>query len=499
MSWYLALPLMTPFVTAVLAFLLRASGIGRWVAVAGSVAGLILSVILMREIMAAGIVTGQMSDWPAPFGITLVADLLSGIMVVLTAAVGLAVGIYATGEIDDDLEDMGFFAIFQLLLGGVTGAFLTGDLFNLYVWFEVLLISSFGLLILGGTRQQIDGAVKYVVLNLVSTIVFLCGLGVLYGATGTLNMADLRLAVDASDQQGLITVLSMFFLIAFGMKAAVFPLFFWLPASYHTPTNAVSAIFAGLLSKVGVYALFRSFTLIFDNDPGYTGTLLIWVAALTMVTGILGALAQTDIRRVMSYQIVSSIGFLILGLAIGTPLALAGAIFYLIHNVIVKVNLFLVSGVAARLTGGSSDMARMGGIYKTAPLVAFLFIVPAFTLAGFPPLTGFWAKVMLVQAALEVGNGVMVAVALIVSLLTIWSLMIVWARVFWSAHPDGLEPRSADLGAVRLNLLVPIAALGLLSVVIGLFPQTVVDLAQSAAAQLHDPQAYVDAVLGGAP
>lgn len=498
MSWYLALPLMTPFVTAVLAFLLRGSGMGRWVAVGGSVAGLILSLVLMRQVMALGVVTGQMSDWPAPFGITLVADLLSGIMVVLTAAMGLAVGVYATGEIDDDLEEMGFFAIFQLLLGGVTGAFLTGDLFNLYVWFEVLLISSFGLLILGGTRQQIDGAVKYVVLNLVSTIVFLCGLGLLYGAVGTLNMADLRQAVDASDQQGLITVLSMFFLIAFGMKAAVFPLFFWLPASYHTPTNAVSAIFAGLLSKVGVYALFRSFTLIFDNDPGYTGPLLMWVAGFTMVAGILGALAQTDMRRVMSYQIVSSIGFLIFGLAIGTPLAVAGAIFYLIHNVIVKVNLFLVAGVAARLNG-SSDMAHMGGIYKTAPLVALLFIVPAFTLAGFPPLTGFWAKVLLVQAALEVGNGVMVAVALVVSLLTIWSLMIVWARVFWSAHPDGQEPRLADLGAARVQLLVPIAALGLLSIGIGLFPQTVIDLAQAAAAQLLDPQAYVDAVLGGTP
>ncbi|MGS4946318.1 Na+/H+ antiporter subunit D [Meridianimarinicoccus sp. RP-17] len=498
MSWYLAMPLMTPVLTAVAAYLLRGSGIGRWVAVAGSALGLVFALMLMNQVIAAGVVTGQMSDWPAPFGITLIADLFSGIMVLLTAGVGLAVAVYACGEIDDDLEEMGFFAIFQLLLAGVTGAFLTGDLFNLYVWFEVLLISSFGLLILGGTRQQIDGAVKYVVLNLVSTIIFLCGLGLLYGATGTLNMADLRLAVDNSDQQGLVTVLSMFFLVAFAMKAAVFPLFFWLPASYHTPTSAVSAIFAGLLSKVGVYALFRTFTLIFDNDPAYTQPILYVAAALTMVTGILGALAQTDMRRVMSYQIVSSIGFLILGLAIGTPLALAGAIFYLVHNIIVKVNLFLVAGVATRLCG-SSEMSRMGGVYKTAPLVALLFLVPAFTLAGFPPLTGFWAKVLLVQAALEAGNWGMVALVLIVSLLTIWSLMIVWARVFWAAHPEGLEPRTADLAPVRLHLLLPIAALGLASILIGLFPNGLIVLVQAAAAQLLDPQAYVDAVLGGAP
>jgi multicomponent Na+:H+ antiporter subunit D len=290
----------------------------------------------------------------------------------------------------------------------------------------------------------------------------------------------------------------MFFLIAFGMKAAVFPLFFWLPASYHTPTNAVSAIFAGLLSKVGVYALFRTFTLIFDNDPAYTQPILFVVAGLTMVAGILGALAQTDMRRVMSYQIVSSIGFLILGLAIGTPLALAGAIFYLVHNIIVKVNLFLVAGVASRMCG-SSEMSRMGGLYKTAPLIAVLFLIPAFTLAGFPPLTGFWAKVLLVQATLEAGNWFMVALALIVSLLTIWSLMIVWARVFWEAHRDGLEPRLSDLGPVRLQLLVPIAALGLASILIGLFPNGLILLVQDAAVQLLDPQAYVDAVLGGAP
>lgn len=495
MSWYLTLPLMVPFVTAVLAFLARRNGAGRWVAVAGSLLGVVLSSMLMSHILRDGVVVGQMADWPAPYGITLAADLLSGIMVLLTSIAGLAVTLYATAEIDDELETLGFFAVLQLLLGGVTGAFLTGDLFNLYVWFEVLLISSFGLLVMGGTREQIDGAVKYVALNLVSTIVFLTGLGLLYGATGTLNMADLRAAVHDSDQQGLMTVLSMFFLLAFGMKAAMFPLFFWLPASYHTPTNTVSAIFAGLLSKVGVYSLFRAFTLIFDHDVAYTHTILLWLAAATMVAGILGALAQTDMRRVLSYQIISSIGFLLMGLALYTPLAIAGAIFYLIHNILVKVNLFLVAGVAERLTG-TSQMARMGGLYKTAPFFAVLFLVPAFALAGFPPLPGFWAKVMLVQAALGVGNWVMAGIALFVGLLTIWSMMIVWTRVFWTDNPDGLEPRLSDLGGDRLPLVLPIIGLGLLTIFIGLFPQNFIELCQAAAQQLLDPQPYVDAVLG---
>lgn len=495
MSWYLTLPLMTPFVVAVLAFLMRKSGAGRWVAVVGSLVGVGLSALLMAQILRDGVVVGQMADWPAPYGITLAADLLSGIMVMLTALAGLATTLYATSEIDSELEDLGFFAVLQLLLGGVTGAFLTGDLFNLYVWFEVLLISSFGLLIMGGTRQQIDGAVKYVALNLVSTIMFLIGLGFLYGATGTLNMADLRGAVDASEQQGLITVLSMFFLLAFGMKAAMFPLFAWLPASYHTPSNTVSAIFAGLLSKVGVYSLFRTFTLIFDNDVGYTHTILLWVAGFTMVAGILGALAQTDVRRVLSYQIISSIGFLLMGLALYTPLAIAGAVFYLIHNIIVKVNLFLVAGVAERLTG-SSQMSRMGGLYKTAPLFSVLFLIPAFALAGFPPLPGFWAKVLLVKAALDVNAWVMAAVALSVGLLTIWSMMIVWTRVFWDPHPDGLEPKLSDLRDDKWPLLLPIIGLGAMTVLIGIFPQNFVVLSEQVAAQLLNPQPYVDAVLG---
>ena len=494
MSWYLTLPLMIPFVTAVLAFLARGA-MGRWIAVAGSAVGLVFAALLMAQIMTHGVVVGQMADWPAPYGITLAADLLSGVMVVLTALSGLMVTIYATAEIDAELESLGFFAVLQLLLGGVTGAFLTGDLFNLYVWFEVLLISSFGLLIMGGTREQIDGAVKYVTLNLVSTIIFLCGLGLLYGATGTLNMADLRGAVDASDQQGLITVLSMFFLLAFGMKAAMFPLFFWLPASYHTPSSTVSAIFAGLLTKVGVYSLFRVFTLIFDNDVGYTHTILLVVACLTMVTGVLGALAQTDMRRVLSYQIISSIGFLLLGLALYTPLAIAGAVLYLIHAVVVKVNLFLVAGVAQRLTG-SSNMARSGGLYRTAPMLAALFLLPAFALSGFPPLSGFWAKVLLLRATLEVNAGFLVFLILAVSLLTIWSMMTVWTRVFWDEHPDGQEPKLADLGSDRFALLLPIVLLGLIPVSIGVFPQPFITLSEQIAAQLMNPQPYVDAVLG---
>ncbi|WP_112323478.1 Na+/H+ antiporter subunit D [Oceanibium sediminis] len=499
MSWILALPIAIPFLTAVLAYLLRERPAGRWVSVGGSAVLLLAAVVLMRAVLEEGVVAGQMGGWPAPFGITLVADRLSAVMVVITAITGLAVSIYALGEITKRVAYLGYHALFQVLIAGVTGAFLTGDLFNLYVWFEVMLIASFGLLILGGTRAQLDGGIKYVTLNLVSTVLFLSGIGLLYGLTGTLNLADLSIAVAQVENQGLLTVVAMMFMFAFGVKAAVFPLFFWLPASYHTPSFAVSAVFAGLLTKVGVYALIRMFTLVFDHDIAFTHTILLWVAGFTMVTGVLGAAAQSDFRKILSFHIVSQIGYMILGLALMTPMALLGAVFYLVHHIIVKANLFLIAGVAHRIAGGT-ELARIGGLYKTAPLLAFLFLIPAFSLAGFPPLSGFWAKFLLVKAALEVQGWIIAGVALAVGLLTIYSMTKIWAQAFWEPHPGGHDPRLSDMsGFERRALLIPIGALAAMTIVIGFFPEPFVQFATAAAADLLEPSAYIAAVLGGAP
>jgi len=499
MSWPIVAPILLPLAPAIVAFLLREQRIGKWVSVAGSALGLLAACLLMAEVLRTGVVAAQMGNWAAPFGITFVADLLAGVMVVITAITALAVSIYATGEITRRMEYLGYHTLFQMLIVGVTGAFLTGDIFNLYVWFEVMLIASFGLLILGGRPEQIDGGIKYVTLNLISTILFLSAVGLLYGMTGTLNMADLSVMVERVDNQGLLTVVAMMFMVAFGVKAAVFPLFFWLPASYHTPAFAVSAVFAGLLTKVGVYALIRVFTLIFDHDIGYTHTVLLWVAAFTMVTGVLGAAAQMDFRKILSFHIVSQIGYMILGLALFTPLALVGAVFYLVHHIVVKANLFLIGGVAERLTG-STDLRRIGGLYAHAPLLAILFLIPAFSLAGFPPLSGFWAKYILVKASLEAEYWFIAFIALAVGLLTIYSMTKIWAEAFWTPHPDGLEPRLSSLTrAERWRLLSPIAGLATLTVIIGLFPEPFVVFAERTAAQLLDSTAYVTAVLGAAP
>ena len=491
----LFLPIALPFATAILAFFFRHGREGRWISLVGSLLHLAMGFLVLVAVLGDGPFAEQMGGWPAPFGITLVADTLSAVMVFVTGIVALTVSIYAVAEIDRPVERLGYHALFQVLIAGVTGAFLTGDLFNLYVWFEVMLIASFGLLVMGGGRAQLDAGIKYVVLNLISTILFLSAIGLLYGATGTLNLAELHFAVAEADP-GTMTVVAGLFLVGFGIKAGVFPLFFWLPASYHTPSFAVSAVFAGLLTKVGVYALIRMFTLVFTHDVAFTHTVMLWVAVLTMIVGVLGAAAQTDMRRILSFHIVSQIGYMVLGLALMTPLAMAGSVFYLVHHIVVKANLFLIAGVARRI-GGSTEIDHVGGLYKGAPALAFLFLIPAFSLAGFPPLSGFWAKYVLLLAALELAEWVVAFVVLAVGLMTIYSMTKIWGRAFWAPHPGGVVPRLSEMAlGERAAMLLPVAMLAALTVAIGLWPQFVMFLAETAASQLLDPWRYLAAVLG---
>ncbi len=497
MTLTLVLPLIIPLLTAILALLARQSlRAQRWLSVLGAAALLATGLALLSFVSRSGIQVTQVGNWPAPYGITLVADLFSAIMVVLAGLMGLAVAVYSLANIDAQREHFGYYPLLHILLMGVCGAFLTGDIFNLYVWFEVMLLSSFVLVALGGERAQLEGAVKYVTLNLISSALFLAAIGILYGVVGTLNMADLAVQVRSFAHPGLLTALSMLFLVAFGIKAAMFPLFFWLPASYHTPPVAVSAIFAGLLTKVGVYALIRVFTLIFVRDTGFTHTVILVLAGLTMVTGVLGAVAQNSFRRILSFHIVSQIGYMIMGLGLFTPLALAGSIFYVMHHIIVKTNLFLISGVTQRMYG-TDQLKKLGGVYAAYPGLAVLFLIPALSLAGIPPLSGFWAKLVLIQAALSVQEYVIVGVALAVSLLTLFSMTKIWGEVFWKPAPEA--PETADPAPRTpgpLALLLPIVMLALITAVIGLTVEPFFALATRAAEQLLNPDLYIQTVLG---
>lgn len=498
------LAILTPLVTAVLCLIfLRSRPLQRFFGVAGMVVLLGVALRLMADVSDGTIQVVRFGDWAAPFSIVLVADLLSAIMVLVSAIIGLAVAVYSLADIDARRERFGYYAFLHFMMLGVCGAFLTGDIFNMFVWFEVMLISSFVLMSLGGERPQMEGAMKYVTLNLISSSLFLAACGILYGQTGTLNMADLAVRAREYMQPELLTMTAMLFLVAFGLKAAVFPLFFWLPASYHTPPVSVSAVFAGLLTKVGVYALIRVFTLIFTESLLFTHGLLLALAGLTMLTGVLGAMVQYDFRRLLSFHIVSQIGYMILGLALFTPLALAGTVFYLFHHIVVKANLFLVSGITKRYAG-TYDLKKLGGFYAAAPLVSVLFFIPAMSLGGIPPLSGFFAKFAIVKAGLvdETMFGgwspFLAGVALLVGLMTLFSMTKIWAEVFWKKPEPGYEPHRGQVPkAERWLLLTPVAVLAALTLAIGFFPQFFFDFADRAAAQILAPENYIRAVLGG--
>jgi len=509
MNLLLVLPLVIPLTTAAISLLAGRLPLQRFLAVASTAALLGSGIALLSFVWTNGICATHMGQWPAPFGITLVADLFSAIMVVLAGLIGLAVAVYSLATIDAPRESFGYYPLLHMLLLGVCGAFLTGDLFNLYVWFEVMLMASFVLMVLGGEKSQLRGGIKYVTLNLVSSALFLAAVGILFGITGTLNLADLAGKLDGIDRPGTVTTVGMLLLIAFGIKAAIFPLFFWLPASYHTPPVAVSAVFAGLLTKVGVYALIRVFTLLFAQDAGYTHTTILVLAGLTMVTGVLGAAAQYEFRRILSFHIISQIGYMIMGLGLAgltgsrtlATLALAGSLFYIMHHIIVKTNLFLVSGAAQRL-GGSFHLKELGGLYRTSPGLAVLFLIPALSLAGMPPLSGFFAKLSLVQAGLGIGQYTIVGVSLVVGLLTLFSMTKIWAEAFWKPLPSESAANSAPpgpLSARRYAILLPIGALAALTVAIGLASEPFFALATRAAQQLLDREEYVQAVMKGMP
>lgn len=495
MSNLVFLPILIPLLSGALCLASWRSTVWqKRITLIGSIAYCLASIELMRQTLDQGYLVLQMGNWPAPFGISLVSDVLSAIMIVLTGIVSVAAAMYSMASVPNEHIRFGYFPLLHFLLVGVSGAFLTGDIFNLFVWFEVMLLSSFGLLTLGGERSQMEGAIKYVTINLFSSAIFLTAVGLLYGMAGTLNMADLALKIPDADEDGMVNVLALLFMASFGIKAGVFPMFFWLPASYHTPLVAVSAVFAGLLTKVGVYAIYRVFSLLFIGDITFTHTLLLWLGVLTMVTGVFGAAAQFEFRRILSFHIISQIGYMILAIALFTPLALVGGVFYIMHHILVKTNLFLISGLTHQLTG-THELKQMGGLYRHRPWVAVAFVISAMSLAGLPPLSGFFAKFVVIKAGVEASAWWATAFALVVGLLTLYSMIKIWNEVFWKKAEPELE-KQVTSKVLSPWMLLPVIMLAAMTVSIGIFGESLFQIAELAADQLLNRSGYINAVLG---
>ncbi|MFD2516040.1 proton-conducting transporter membrane subunit [Pontibacter locisalis] len=493
------MPLLIPLIGAVMSVFLWQ--LVRWqtfIVALTQFGWLISTGALLYQVLQKAVLTTQVGNWPAPYGITLIVDLFSALVLLSGSITAVAVYFFSLVGLDKTRKKYGYYPLMLLLQMGVAGVCLTGDVFNLYVWFEVILICCFALLSLGGKKAQLEGTLKYVTINFLASGILLMGTGVIYSLYGSLNMAELGAMVrDDHPNLHLLSVAGVFFLTGFGIKSALFPLFFWLPASYHTPPIAISAFIAGLISKIGIYAIIRLHTLIFIQIQDDTQPLLLTLSGLTMVVGVIGAAAQTDLRKILSLHIISQIGYMLMGLAIYTPLAIAGSVFFILHNVLVKTNLFLISGVVAQRRRTFS-LYQLGGLYLKQPLLAFMFFITAMALAGLPPLSGFWGKLMLVMAGFEAGNYIIVATSLCVSLVTLFSMTKIWNEVFWKPNPlqrkRHLEPSAEDVLRGRI-LRVPVVFLLIFILLMSLVAQPLVNLSKRSAEQLLHSEIYINAVL----
>ncbi|MBF6329153.1 Na+/H+ antiporter subunit D [Nocardia transvalensis] len=516
------LPVLIPLLTAAATLIVgRKSRVQQIISVVALAAVVVIAALLLYLTDRHGMAAVQVGNWDTPIGITLVVDRLSAAMLLVSSIVLLAVLVYAVGQGISDGAERQPTSIFQptylILSAGVSLAFLAGDLFNLFVGFEVLLAASFVLLTLGASADRVRAGVSYVMVSMVSSLIFLTGIALAYGATGTLNLAQMaaRMSeVPAGTRSAIYAVL----LVAFGIKAAVFPLSNWLPDSYPTAPAPVTAVFAGLLTKVGVYAIIRMHTLLFPS--GRFDRILLICGLLTMLIGILGAIAQSDIKRLLSFTLVSHIGYLMFGVGLNTAAGLTGTVFYVAHHILVQTTLFLVVGLIER-QAGSASLSRLGGLLAASPALAVLFGIPALNLGGIPPLSGFIGKATLLEAGVADGSvlaWVLVAGSVLTSLLTLYAMARVWSKAFWrpraqapegdmsDAAPSGLIDESTDVlfddrpdpGRMPRLMLVPTVALIAVGLGLTVFAGPILGVAGRAAADLDDRGTYLETVLGPA-
>ncbi|RXT08740.1 Na+/H+ antiporter subunit D [Ammoniphilus sp. CFH 90114] len=490
MNNLIVLPIVLPIMTGIiLIFFSKHIVVQRWLSLISLLAFIGIASSIVQQVYTEGIQTLYMGGWLPPFGIVFVADMFASLLVLTSGIVALSCLWFSFRGIGLDREKYYYYPFFQFLLTGVSGSFLTGDIFNLFVFFEVMLISSYALIVLGATKIQLRETIKYLVVNIVSSALFVASVAYLYAITGTLNMADLSVRVAEVGQTGLLNVVALMFLIVFSLKAGLF-LYFWLPGSYSAPPTSIAAIFAGLLTKVGIYALFRTFTLIFYHQPEVTHQIIGWMAGATMILGAIGAIAFSDVRQVLAYNVVIAVGFIVFGLAAHTTAAVEGAIFYLINDMIIKALLFLLGGAMIGIAG-TSHLQKMGGLIKYHPVLGWMFFIAAIALAGVPPLSGFIGKLLIVQGGLTAEMYWLVGISLATSLIVLYSIMKVFMHGFWGETKlSPKEEKGSDKG-----LLAPCAVLVFLSFALGLGADFFYPYIEIAAETLMDPTIYIQAVL----
>jgi multicomponent Na+:H+ antiporter subunit D len=491
MNSLITLPLLIPFFTAIiLIFFAKNVPVQRWIATIGSVLTIIAAVTLATTVYTNGIQTMNLSNWEAPFGITLVSDMLSALLVVTTSLIAFVCLLYSFKSIGEEREKYYYYPVFFFLILGVNGAFTTGDIFNMFVFFEVMLMASYVLLVLGGMKIQLRETIKYLLVNVISSALFVIAVGYLYSIVGTLNMAHISVRLHELGQSGIITVIAVLFLIVFGIKGAIFPLYFWLPGSYYAPPAPVMALFGALLTKVGVYSITRTYTLFFTQDVGYTHGLLEILSIITIIIGVIGAIAYSDVKKIIIYNIIVAVGVILFGVSTFTTEALTGSIFYLIHDMIIKAALFLLIGIMIKIAG-SSNLKDMGGLIHRYPGLAWTYFIAALTLGGIPPLSGFMGKVLIVRSGFEAGNYWGAGIVLLSSLFVLFSVMKIFINGFWG---EAREYTQKEKQPVKWLLTAPVI-LTICAVLYGLGTEAIYPIISTAAETLSNPEIYIKAVL----
>lgn len=489
-------PVLIPLIYIVFALLTRSKALKQTLAVVFSVLNVAMAGIVMWLVVNHEILVSNVGSWPAPYGIVMVADRFSALMLLVSSLVFLATTIYSTQAVDSTRKENGYFLISYGILAGVNGSFLAGDLFNLYVWFEVMLMGSFILVSFGGEKLQLQGAIKYLILNLISSFFFLAGIGILYGKLGSLNMADISIKIsEAGESLNTLNPALALFIVGFAIKGALFPFFFWLPASYHTPPPAVSALFAGLLTKVGVYALIRVYSLFLFQSDSFWNPLIMWMGVLSMVVGVLTATSQYDFRKILSFHIISQVGYMVTALAFFTAGGLAAAMFFLSYHMVTKTNIFLVAGWVHRQKG-TLDIRSIGDLLRLNPIWGVVFFVSAFSLAGLPPLSGFVGKFLVIKAGIEAEQIFVAIIALFVGFFTLFSMVKIWMEVFWKPSPSADGGDKVFVYQPDRIMLGSSIFLGILIVAMGIFAAPIIDYCNAAAADLLDVEKYYSYILG---
>ncbi len=491
----ISLPVLVPLLTAVaLMPLLGRPGAQRTISMVAGAALVALAGFLVAAAAGGEVFVLPVGNWPPLIGIIWVVDGLSALMLLLTAITSLATLVYAPGALRAGAETRYFYLLHQFILAGINGSFITGDFFNLFVFFEIMLLASFVLIALGGRPEQMNRSLPYVLVNLVASALFLGGLGAVYGTAGTVNMAILSERVASGLMPPAFWGAMTLVLSVFVIKAAVAPVFFWLPDAYPEAPIPIRAFFAGLLTKVGLYTLFRSLPLVFGPLPGGFHTVLMVLAGLTMLAGIIGALGRRSVREILAFQIVSSVGFIVFGLALYTPAAVAAGIFYMVHSILITTALFFAGGIAERI-GGSDLLGEVRGLARTHPWLAASFFISLLALAGMPPFSGFWAKLFLLISGFGAGEWLTTGVLLFASLLTYGLIIRVWSGLFWG-EPTVTDQRTAghEPAAMGATMVLASAAVVLAFVVSPLW-----DYSQRVGAELLEVRPYIEAVMEGSP